>query len=113
MDKNYGGVIWTNHALSRLKERGISQGDAWATWRRPDQSRFATSRGAWIYYKTYKTDKFKGATGEKIEVVAKQNERKEWLILSVWSKPVYAGDFQEKNKNGGFWGFVRKLFIGR
>ncbi|KKQ44128.1 MAG: hypothetical protein US62_C0032G0012 [Candidatus Woesebacteria bacterium GW2011_GWA1_37_8] len=32
MDKNYGGVIWTNHALSRLRERGISQGDAWATF---------------------------------------------------------------------------------
>ena len=81
MDKNYGGVIWTNHALQRLDERGISQGDAWATWSRPDQSRYATAKGAWVYYKTYGS--------QKIEVVAKKNEHGEWLILSVWSRPVY------------------------
>ena len=33
MDRNFGGVVWTDHALRRLKQRGISQGDAWATWR--------------------------------------------------------------------------------
>lgn len=81
MDKNFGGVIWTNHALDRLRERGISQSDAWATWSRPDQSRYATSKDAWIYYKTY--------GNEKVEVVAKKNEKGDWLILSVWSKPVY------------------------
>ncbi len=81
MDKNYGGVIWTNHAISRLNQRGIKQGDAWATWKRPDQSRYAKSKAAWVYYKTY--------GNQKIEVVAKQNEGKEWIILSVWSKSVY------------------------
>lgn len=81
MDNKFGGVIWTNHALQRLKERNITQSDAWATFRRPEQSRYAKSKGAWVYYKTY------GA--EKIEVVAKKNEKGEWLILSVWSRPVY------------------------
>ena len=81
IDKNFGGVIWTNHVLQRLKERGISQSDAWATWRRPDQSRYAAAKGAWVYYKTY--------GNQKIEIVAKQNEKKEWVILSVWSKSVY------------------------
>jgi len=81
MDNKFGGVIWTNHALERLRERGIKQGDAWATWKNPDQSRYATAQGAFVYYKTY--------GNQKIEVVAKQNERKEWLILSVWSRPVY------------------------
>lgn len=80
MNNNFGGVIWTNHALTRLRERGIKQGDAWATWRNPDQSRFAKSKNAWIYYKTF------GDT--KIEVVAKKNEKGEWIILSVWSKKV-------------------------
>ena len=81
MNKNFGGVIWTNHALIRLKERNIKQGDAWATFNRPDQSRKGKESGTWIYYKTF--------GGEKIEVVAKQNAKKEWIILSVWSKPVY------------------------
>ena len=80
MDNHFGGVIWTNHALDRLKQRGIKQGDAWATWRGPEQSRKGTAPGSWVYYRTY------GDT--RIEVVAKQNERKEWLILSVWSDPV-------------------------
>jgi hypothetical protein len=81
MDRNFGGVIWTNHALERLKGRGISQGDAWATWKNPEQSRFAKSQGAWVFYRTYGT--------LKIEVVAKEEEKGKWIILSVWSKPVY------------------------
>jgi hypothetical protein len=80
MDKNYGGFIWTNHALDRLKERGIKQGDAWATLRRPEKSRYAKNKGAWVYYRTY--------GNERIEVVAKKNERGKWIVLSVWSKKV-------------------------
>lgn len=80
MDNHYGGVIWTNHALQRLRERGIKQGDAWATWRNPEQSRKGTAAGSWVYYRNYGS--------EQIEVVAKQNEKHEWLILSVWSRPV-------------------------
>jgi hypothetical protein len=81
MERDFGGVIWTNHALKRLKERNISQGDAWATFRRPEQSKYAKAKGAWVYYKTY--------GNQKIEVVAKQNEKKEWIILSVWSRQVF------------------------
>lgn len=80
MDNHYKGLIWTNHALDRLRQRGIKQGDAWATWNRPDQSRKGSS-GNWVYYKTY--------GNQKIEVVAKKNEKGQWLILSVWSKEVY------------------------
>lgn len=87
MDNHFGGVIWTNHALERLRERRIGQGDAWATFNRPQESRYASSKGAWIYHRTYGK--------EKIEVVAKQNEKREWVILSVWSRPVF-----EKEKKG-------------
>ena len=77
--RNFGGVIWTNHAIERMRERGIKQSDAWATWRNPDQSNHGKASGSWIYYKTY--------SNKKIEVVAKKNEKGEWIILSVWSKP--------------------------
>jgi hypothetical protein len=82
MERNYGGLIWTNHALQRLRERGIRQGDAWATWNRPEQSRKGSGSqlGAWVYYRTYGS--------ERIEVVAKQDEYKKWIIISVWSKRV-------------------------
>lgn len=82
MDRNFGGVIWTNHALNRLRERGIKQGDAWATWNRAEQTRKGAS-GNWVYYKNW--------GGTQIEVVAKQNEKREWIILSVWSRPVFPG----------------------
>ena len=95
MDNKYGGVIWTNHALQRLKERNIKQGDAWATWRNPEQSRKGAS-GNWVYYRTY--------GNERIEVVAKENERKEWLILSVWSKSIY--QTSKSYKPISFWRFL-------
>lgn len=97
MQKDYGGVIWTNHAISRLKERGVKQGDAWATWRRPDQSRYAKNKDAWVYYKTF--------GDQKVEVVAKQNEKKEWVILSVWSKQV----LKHQKRQGGD-GFISRIF---
>lgn len=104
MNNNFGGVIWTNHALQRLKERQISQSVAWATWSRPDQSRKGAS-GNWVYYKTY--------GDQKIEVVAKQNERGEWLILSVWSRPVYGNYInQNKNQNGGILEKILQFTLG-
>ncbi len=99
MDNKFGGVIWTNHALARLNERGISQGDAWATWKNPEQSRFAASQGAWVYYRTYGK--------ERIEVVAKKNEKGEWLILSVWSKIVFG---LEKKPESLFKLLLKRIF---
>ena len=99
MDRNYKGTIWTNHALQRLSERGIKQGDAWAAWRNPDQSRYAKNKKAWIYYKTFGTT--------KIEVVAAQNERREWVILSVWSRTVDASK-PEKRKKSSIWNLLLK-----
>lgn len=76
-DRNFGGVIWTDHALARLRERGIKQGDAWATWRRPQLSKKGKS-GSWIYWRNW--------GGIQIEVVAKENAGGKWVILSVWSR---------------------------
>lgn len=81
MDRYFGGVVWTDHALERLKERGIKQGDAWATWERPEQSRLGVSRGQFIYYRTY--------GDQRIEVVAGKDAKDKTVILSVWSRQVH------------------------
>lgn len=81
VDKNYGGVIWTKHALKRLKERKIKQGDAWVTWKKPDKSYYAKTKGAWIFYRKF--------GNQRVEVVAKKNEKGEWVILSVWSRTIF------------------------
>ena len=103
MDQNFGGVIWTNHALDRLRERGISQSDALHTWSSPDQSRYAATKGAWVYYKTY--------GDQKIEVVAKKNEENKWIILTVWSRTVAQPHehktYQAKSSGKSLW---RRLF---
>jgi hypothetical protein len=101
VDNNFGGVIWTNHALFRLRERGISQGDAWATWKKPDRSSFAKQKGAWVYHRTF--------GNQKIEVVAKQNDKKEWIVLSVWSKTI----LNLKPQRGKTLGSVLKKIFGK
>ena len=88
MKNNYGGVIWTNHALQRLRERNIKQGDAWATWNSPQSSKYDPSKGTWVYNRIW--------GNVRIEIVAKQNERKEWIILSVWSDPVYGKEIKSQ-----------------
>ena len=88
MQRHYKGVIWTDHALERLGQRGISQGDAWATLNSPEEARYATSKNAWIYYRTYGK--------ERIEVVASQNDKKEWVVISVWSKEIYDNNKRHK-----------------
>ncbi len=106
MDNHFGGVIWTNHALERLRTRGIKQGDAWATWNRPEQSRKGSGSllGAWVYYRTW--------GNQKIEVVAKQNEKKEWIIISVWSDTVSQKDYKNSTKSS-FWGSLLKILFNK
>lgn len=106
MDKNFGGVIWTNHALERLRSRGIKQGDAWATWNHPEQTRkgSGSTGGAWVYYRNW--------GNRKIEVVAKKNERGQWVIISVWADYVKNNDFSRNSTELSFWGTLKKIFFG-
>lgn len=107
MEKNFKGVIWTKHALERMRGRGIKQGDAWAAFRRSDKSERAKIKGAWVYYKTW--------GDQRIEVVAKPPARraygpegKKWVILSVWSRPVYG---KKSTKVEPLWQLIsNKLF---
>lgn len=82
--RNFGGVIWTDHALARMHERGIKQEDALAAWNNPDRKRPGTNKnGTTVYYKNY--------GNQKMEVVSKKNDKGEWVILSVWSRPRFRG----------------------
>lgn len=89
MDKKFGGIVWTNHALERMRQRGIKQGDAWVTWKRPEQSRRGTGKDTWVYYRTYGK--------QRIEVVAKKING-EWLVLSVWSRKTKGNEYKTNPK---------------
>ena len=101
-DRNYGGVIWTNHALQRLKERGVNQGDAWAAWNRPDSSKFDNQRNVWIYKRVY--------NNYEIEIVAKKNEQGKWIVLSTWANAIKG---RVNNDKKTIWKLLVDAFMGR
>ena len=79
--QNYGNAIWTNHAIERLIQRGLSQDLAWQAFQYPEESSYGKQIG---------TMEYKRSLGEhKVTVVAKQNEKSEWVILSCWIDPPF------------------------
>lgn len=101
--QRYGGAIWTNHALERLGQRGLSQDMAWQAFNSPDQSEHGKNPG------TIESRKRFGPS--IVTIISKRNERNEWIILSCWIDPPLPGteDFKKrqdylKNKKASFWG---------
>lgn len=101
----YGGVIWTNHVLERIGQRGITQDLVLQTFQRPDRSFPGRQSGTTEYRK-----RFQAST---VTVIAKQNDRSEWLILSAWIDPPLPGTADAKKKEewkkyqrASFWGKI-------
>lgn len=100
---HYGGVIWTNHAQERLMSRGVEQTMALQTFKSPDETFQGKNPGTIQYEKKFGSS--------IITLIAKQNEHKEWLILSGWIDPPLPGTADAKKKEAwkkyqkaGFWG---------
>ncbi len=101
----YGGVIWTNHALERLKDRRFPQSLALSAFLHPDSKKGGKQLGTVEYLKKHQNS--------TVTVIAKKNEKKEWVILSCWIDPPLAGSVDDKKrqnylkyKKSGFWGRV-------
>ena len=114
-DQHYKGVIWTNHAIERLKQRRLDQATAWKAFQYPDVSLKGKQSGTIEYQKRF---------GKSlVTIIATKNEKKKWIILSCWVDPPLAGsiDIQKKKdyikyKKAGFWGRlwidIRKQVFG-
>ncbi len=90
----FGGAIWTNHALERLRQRRLPQDTAWKAFQYPEKSIPGKQDGTVEYQRWF---------GKSlVTVIAKQNERKEWIILSCWVDPPIIGSFDHPNTS--FWG---------
>lgn len=103
----YRGIIWTNHALERLGQRGLSQDLAWQSFSSPDKYFPGKNPGTFEFQKRFGPS--------LVTIIAKQNEKREWLILSNWIDPPLPGTIDyfkkeeyKKFQKSGFWG---KLFI--
>lgn len=99
----YGNVIWTNHALERLGERGLSQELAWQAFKNPDRTIKGKEKGTVEYQKRFHKS--------LVIIIAKQNEKGEWVILSCWIDPPLPGSIDARKKEeykrykqASFWG---------
>ncbi len=114
-EQHYGGAIWTNHALDRLGQRGLTQELASQTFNRPDKSFPGKNPGT--------TECQKRFGNSLVTVICKQNDRREWIILSCWIDPPLYGttDYNKKqdylkSRKAGFlgklWYTIRKQIFG-
>lgn len=103
----YGGIIWTNHALDKLEERGLTQDLALQAFKHPDH----TIKG----HKINTTEYQKRVKKFLITVIVAKNEKNECVVISVWIDPPLPGSIDykkqeeyKKYQKSSFWG---KLFL--
>lgn len=105
----YKGIIWTHHAIERMEQRKMSQDYAYQTFQSPDRQLSGKQSGTYEYQKQFGR--------HKATVIAKQNDKGEWVVLSCWIDPPMYGtdDYNKKQKynnytreyrKAGFWGKV-------
>lgn len=82
-------LVWTHHAKDRFDERGIDHAWVDEAFSRPDTKEKTRDHG-WRYRKRF---------GKKtITLVLTQNEKREWILLSVWMDPPLPGTVDAKRK---------------
>lgn len=104
MNQNeYQGLILTNHALARMKERGITNQQVWETHKFPD-SQDETKNGA--------TERRKKFGESQVSIIYKHNPQHETIIISVWMDPPLPGSKDAKEKD--WWQRYKKAgFLGK
>lgn len=105
---SYQNLIFTNHANEKIKERQLVKNEVLEAFSRPDSKYNGKKSGT--------TELKKQFSGYSLTLIVKQNETKEWVLLSCWRDPPLFGtkDYQRKKnwedyKKAGFWG---KIWIG-
>lgn len=101
---SYKNLIWTHHVIARLEERKIPQDWAWRAFQYPDKTIEGQSNGSIEFQKKYE--------GRTITLIAKKNEKKEWIVLSCWVEPPLPGssDIQKKRE---YWKERKQPFMIR
>lgn len=91
LNNKFGGVIWTNHAIERLKQRNLSQEMALAA--------FSSSDRAIPGKKAHTTEFQKKIDKYFVTVIATKNNQNEWIILSCWVDPPMPGSIDIAKRN--------------
>lgn len=85
-------VVFTNHSIERMKQRGISGDWAWQSVKSPDHSKAGKQK--------YTTEFVKRFGEYTVTAIGKKNDIGEWVVLSVWMDPPLQGtaDYSKKEK---------------
>ena len=85
-------VVFTNHAIERMSQRGISGDWAWQSVKQPD----TTNPGK----EKHTTEFMKRFSAHTVTTIAKKNDIGEWVVLSVWMDPPLKGtvDYSKREK---------------
>ncbi len=83
-------IVFTNHSIQRLKERGITGEMVWQTVKTPD----VKSPGK----EKHTTEFIKKIGDRKVSCIGKKNYIGEWVILSAWMDPPLEGTKDHKKR---------------
>lgn len=89
-ERNYGGIIFTTHALQRLRERGVTQEQVWHIIKHPENRIAGKNPGTTEYQKI--------VGNSIISVITKFTDKGENLVVSVIVEPPLPGTFAAKQK---------------
>jgi len=101
--REFAGAIWTNHALERLGQRGLTQSLAARALTEPDEIIPGKKPGTHEHIKKVSTS--------KITLITTESDEGKTLVLSNWIDPPLPGTQDAKKKQewkkykkAGFWG---------
>lgn len=83
-------IVFTNHSIQRLKERGITGEMVWQAVKVPDMQTPGKEK--------HTTEFIKRIGDRKITCVGKKNDIGEWVILSAWMDPPLEGTRDHKKR---------------
>ncbi len=79
----FSTIIWTNHAVQRLKDRGLSEPTVVQAIRHADTQRAGKRRDTVEYSAEY--------DGHIVTAVTARSEKDELIVISCWVDPPFAG----------------------
>ena len=103
--REYAGAIWTDHAIERLDQRGLTQSIASSALTQPDELISGKKPGTQEYIKKVGTS--------TVTVITALSDEGKTLVLSCWVDPPLPGTKDAKKqqdwknyKKSGTWGKI-------
>lgn len=88
--QRYGGLIWTDHAVERMRQRKFEQRLAVQAYKHPDEVLPGKQSGTKEYQKRYKQS--------LITLICARNTRGETVVISCWIDPPLPGTSDARKK---------------